>query len=137
MDAVLQSFVSGTPVLLLHFAVTLVILIIGVSVYTWITPYKELQLIRDGNQAAAISLSGAILGIGLPLAFCMAASVSVPDIVIWGTLTVVIQLVAFKTTDLILRDLPKRIVAGQTGPAWVLVAVKLSVAAINAAAVSG
>jgi putative membrane protein len=137
MDGILHSFLSGTPVLLLHFTVTVLILIVGVSAYAWITPYRELQLIRDGNQAAAISLSGAILGIGLPLAFCMAASVSVPDILIWGTLTVVIQLVAYKVTDIILRDLPKRIVAGEMGPAGVLVAVKLSVAAINAAAVSG
>ena len=137
MDAVIQSFTSGFPVLILHFAVTVAMLVAGVAVYVWITPLREFHLVRQGNLAAAISLSGAILGIGIPLAVSMAASVSVYDILVWGALTVAIQLAAFKIADLILRDLPARIEAGEIGPALVLVAVKLSVAAINGAAVSG
>lgn len=137
MDAVLQSFISGFPVFMLHSSVTLAILALGVTAYVWITPYREFALIRDGNLAAAISLSGATLGIGVPLAFAMAASVNVFDIVVWGGVTVLLQLLAFKITDLLLRDLPKRIEAGEIGPALVLVAIKLAVASVNAAAVSG
>ncbi len=137
MDAVLESFFTGFPTLISHFAITTAMLAVGVVAYVWITPHREFRLIREGNVAAAISLSGAILGIGFPLAVCMANSVSEWDILIWGALTLVIQLVAFKAADLILRDLPARIEAGEIGPALVLVAVKLAVAAINAAAVSG
>ncbi|MDP6707173.1 MAG: DUF350 domain-containing protein [Alphaproteobacteria bacterium] len=137
MEAVVQSFLSGSPVLLLHFAVTVAMLAVGMVVYAWMTPHDELRLIRDGNLAAAISLAGAILGIGLPLAFCMAASFSIWDILIWGTLTVVVQLVVFKVADLLLKDLPTRIEAGEVGPALVLAAIKLAVAGIYAAAVSG
>lgn len=137
MQPVLQSFIAGAPVLLLHFAVTLAMLALGVAVYVRITPHDEFALIRQGNLAAAVSLSGAIVGIGLPLAFCMAASFSVWDILIWGTLTVVLQLAAFKAADVLLRELPRRIEAGELGPALVLVAIKLGVAAVNAAAVSG
>jgi putative membrane protein len=137
MEAVLQSFLSGSPVLLLHFAVTVAMLAVGMAVYVWMTPHDELRLIRDGNLAAAISLAGAIVGIGLPLAFCMAASFSIWDILIWGTLTVVVQLVVFKVADLLLKDLPTRIEAGEVGPALVLAAIKLAVAGIYAAAVSG
>ena len=137
MEAVIESFISGLPVLILHFSVTVAMLLIGVVIYVWITPHHEFRLIREGNVAAAVSLSGAVLGIGIPLAFCMAASVSVYEILIWGSLAVVLQLVAYKVADLILRDLPARIDAGEIGPALTLVAVKLAVAAINAAAVSG
>lgn len=137
MDAVLQSFLMGFPVLLLHFSVTVAMLALGVVAYIWVTPHKEFALVRAGNTAAAVSLSAAVLGIGIPLAFCMAASVSVFDIVIWGALAVAIQLLAYKASDLVLKDLPKRIDAGEIGPALVLAAVKLAVAAINAAAVSG
>ncbi len=137
MDAVLQSFLAGFPVLVLHFSVTVAMLALGVLVYTWVTPHKEFQLVRAGNTAAAVSLSAAVLGIGVPLAFSMAASVSVFDIVIWGALVVAIQLLAYKASDLLLKDLPKRIEAGELGPALVLAAVKMAVAAINAAAVSG
>ena len=137
MDAVLQSFFAGFPTLISHFAITTAMLAVGVVIYVWITPHREFRLIREGNVAAAVSLSSAIMGIGLPLAVCMANSVRAEEILIWGALTLVIQLVAFKAADLILRDLPKRIEAGEIGPALVLVAVKLAVAAINAAAVSG
>ncbi len=137
MEAVFQSFLAGFPVLILHSAVTLAILAAGVVIYVWITPQAEFKLVRSGNVAAAVSLSGAIIGIGIPLAFCMAASFTIYDILIWGVVTVALQLIAYKVADLLLKDLSKRIEAGEIGPALVLVAIKLAVAAINAAAVSG
>ena len=137
MEAVLQSLMSGFPILILHLAATTAIAIVGVAIYVAITPYHEFKLIREGNTAAAVSLSGAIVGIAVPLAFCMAASVSVIDILVWGTVTLALQLIAYKATDLLLRGLPERIEKDEIGPAMVLVSIKLAVAAVNAAAVSG
>ena len=137
MNPVIDSFLAGFPVLLAHLAVTLAVLIAGITVYVWITPHREFKLVRDGNIAAAVSLSGAILGIGIPLAFSMSVSVNVLDILIWGTVTVVIQVAAYFATDLVMRDLPRRIDAGELGPALVLAAIKLAVAAVVSAAVSG
>ncbi|MCP5373810.1 MAG: DUF350 domain-containing protein [Hyphomicrobiales bacterium] len=128
---------SGLPILLLHAAVTLAMLAAAVTLYVRITPYDEIALIRGGNLAAAVSLSGAIVGLGLPLAFTLAGSVNVWDIVVWGLVVLAMQLLAYKATDLVLRDLPRRIVDGEVGPALVLAAVKLAVAAVNAAAVAG
>ena len=137
MDAVLQSFLAGSPVLLLHFFVTVAMLAAGVAVYILITPHKDLALVKEGNVAAAISLSGAVLGLAIPLAMSMSVSVNVADIAIWGLLTLVMQLVAFRLTDLILKDLPARIESGEVAAALVLSAIKLAVAVITAAAVSG
>ena len=137
MDAAIQSFFAGIPFLLSHFGVTVLMLVIGVFIYMWITSHDERKLIRDGNTAAAVSLAGAILGLAIPLAFCMASSVNVYDIVIWGIVTLVIQLATFWIIDIWLRDLSKRIEEGQVGTAILLVSVKLAVASINAAAVSG
>ncbi len=137
MEPVLQSFLTGFPVLLLHFSVTLAMLGIGVWIYQLITPYHELDLIRAGNEAAAISLSGAIVGLALPLAVCMARSVNVWDIVVWGVVTLVIQLLAYRLGDAIVKGLPARIEAGEIGAAILVVAIKLAVAMINAAAVAG
>ena len=67
----------------------------------------------------------------------MANSVNVYDIVIWGLVTLVIQLVTFWIIDLWLRDLSRKIEDGQVGTAILLVSVKLAVASINAAAISG
>lgn len=137
MDPVFQSFLSGVPVLLLHFGVTVLLLGGGVALYLVVTPYHEVRLIRNGNTAAAVSLSGAVLGLGLPLAFCMARSVNVLDIVIWGAITLLLQLVAYRVADLVLRDLPGRIEKDEIGPAILLVAIKLAISFINAAAVAG
>lgn len=137
MDVVLQSFLAGFPVLLMHFLVTIVMLLVGVTIYVWITPHKDVALVREGNVAAAISLSGAILGLAIPLAMSMSVSVNVADIVIWGLLTLVIQLIVFRLADLLLRDLSARIEAGEVAAALLLSAIKLAVAAITAAAVSG
>ena len=137
MDAAIQSFLAGIPFLLSHFGVTVLMLVIGVFIYMWITSHDERKLIREGNTAAAVSLAGAIVGLAIPLAFCMASSVNVYDIVIWGIVTLVIQLATFWIIDIWLRDLSKRIEEGQVGTAILLVSVKLAVASINAAAVSG
>ena len=137
MDGAIQSFLSGIPFLLTHFGVTIVMLVFGAFIYIKITSHDEMALIRDGNNAAAVSLSGAILGLAIPLAFCMANSVNVYDIVIWGLVTLVIQLVTFWIIDLWLRDLSRKIEDGQVGTAILLASVKLAVASINAAAISG
>jgi putative membrane protein len=53
-------------------------------VYTRITPHKEFELIRSGNIAAAIALSGAIIGFAIPASNVIAFSVNVLDFVLWA-----------------------------------------------------
>ena len=71
----IQAFASGFPVTLLHAGCTLLMLFIGAFVYSILTPYKEIQQIREGNSAAAVAYGGVIIGLALPLAASMAASV--------------------------------------------------------------
>jgi putative membrane protein len=137
MNAVVESFFAGFPVLIGHFALTIGILGLGVTIYVWLTPYHEFKLIKAGNKAAALALSGAIVGLALPLAVAMAGSVNAFDILIWGTLTLVIQLGAYRVADVMLRGLPERIENDEIGAAIVVVGIKLAVAMINAAAVAG
>ena len=137
MEAMMASLGSGFPVLILHFGATLSILISGVVIYEWITPYPELKLVREGNNAAAIALSGAILSLAIPLAFSMAVSVSVLDILVWGGVTIFILLIVYRFIDFLLKDLPVRIENGEIGAAILLSGVKLAVAGITAAGVSG
>ena len=129
MEAVLESLTTGLPILILHFLVTVTMLAIGVTVYMWITPFRELQLIRDGNVAAAVSLGAAIMSLAVPLAFCMSVSVGVADIIVWGLVTLAILLIVYRIIDFLLKDLPTRIEAGEVGPAILLASVKIGVAA--------
>ncbi|MAI12045.1 MAG: hypothetical protein CBD27_09890 [Rhodospirillaceae bacterium TMED167] len=137
MDAVIQSFLSGLPILLLHFTLTLLMLALGAVIYVMITPYHEIDLIKQGNVAAAISFGGVLVGLALPLAMNMAGSVNAFDILVFGAVAIILQLLAYRLTDIVLKDLPKRIKSGEISAAITLVALKLSISVINAAAVSG
>ena len=137
MDPVLSSLFAGFPILLAHFAITVAMLALGVAIYHFITPYHELRLIRAGNVAAATSSGGAIVGLALPLAVCMATSVSFWDIIVWGVIALLIQLLAYRVGDLLVKDLSKRIENGEMGAAILIVSIKLAIALINAAAIAG
>jgi len=137
MDEAILALWAGLPVFLVHSAISLAILVIGVSIYMWTTKHDEVALIRGGNTAAALSLGGAIVGLSLPLAFSLAASVSLWDLVFWGFVALLLQLIAFRMADLFLKDMSARIEADEMGAATVLVSIKLATAFINAAAISG
>jgi putative membrane protein len=136
MEPALNSLLAGFPIFIAHFALTVLLLFVGVVIYHWITPHHEMKLIRDGNTAAAVSLGGVIVGLGLPLAVSLANSITLIDILIWGIVALVIQLATYFAIDILLRGLSKRIEEGQMSSAVLLAATKLSVAAINAAALS-
>jgi putative membrane protein len=133
----IQAFATGFPVTLLHAAVTLVMLALGATLYALLTPHKEVQLIREGNSAAALSLGGVLVGLAIPLAVSLNTSTSVIEIVIWGTATVFVQLLVFRIMDMLLKGLPQRIQEGEVSAAALLVGAKLATALIIAAAVAG
>ena len=135
--AAVQAFANGFPVFALHVGMTLLILVLATMIYGHVTPHRELKLIRAGNTAAAISFGGAIIGLSIPLAVSMSFSLNWADLVLWGVVTVLVQLLVFRVVQLFLNRLPKRIADGDTAAATMLVAVKLGVSVILAAGVAG
>ena len=134
METAIQSFVKGFPEFMLHGGVTLALLITGCIVHVLLTPMKEIKLIREGNTSAAISLCAVIVGLSVPMAACLVTALSVWDILIWGVVAILLQLLAFRVADLVLRDLPRRIERNEIGAALVLAAVKIAAAMVMAAA---
>jgi putative membrane protein len=132
-----NSVLTGLPVLILQLAVTTGVFLVGLIVYFSLTPYRELQLLRDGNVAAAVVLAGEMLALVVPLAAMLAHSVNVPDIVLWGIVAIILQLIAAAAVAVVLRRLPAAIERGEIGPALVLAAAQLSAGILNAAAMSG
>ena len=133
----IQAFASGLPLTLMHAAVTLVMLVLGTALYVLLTPHKEIKLIREGNAAAALSLSGVMVGLAIPLATSLSASVSLLEITLWGVTTIFIQLLVFRVTDMLLKGLPERISDGEVAAAALLVGAKIATALILAAGVAG
>ena len=133
----IQAFSTGFVTTLGHAGLTLLILLLGTALYAMLTPHREIALIRDGNNAAALSLGGVLVGLALPLASSLSASVSPLEIALWGAATVAVQLLVFRGIDLILHGLPQRIQDGEISAAILLVGAKLASALILAAALAG
>ncbi|UYN97704.1 MAG: DUF350 domain-containing protein [Enhydrobacter sp.] len=136
-DAIFTSALRALPVFTSQLAVTLLILVGGVLIYQAFTPHSEARLIRQNNSAAALAFGAAIVSIALPLGMCLARSVSIPDIIIWGVIALVVQLGTFFVASLVFRDLVQRIENGEMASAIALGATHLSVAVINSAAIAG
>src|SRR5687767_9050421 len=106
---ILQHSIGGLPSFLLYFVTSLALLALFLCIYIWITPYRELTLIREGNVAAAASLSGTIIGFAIPLAHAVALSVNLADMALWGLIALVVQLLVFFIVTRIIPDVGRDI----------------------------
>jgi putative membrane protein len=125
----LPAFVAYLAVGILYFVAFLV-------TYIWITPQREMALIRDGNLAAAISLGGAAIGFVQPLASAIAHSVNLLDLALWGLVAWAVQLLTHFVLRLVVRDLRGKIEGDVRSVAVFVAVVAACVGAINAAAMS-
>ncbi|MEC7290808.1 MAG: DUF350 domain-containing protein, partial [Pseudomonadota bacterium] len=64
---------------------------------------------------------------------CLASSLTLVDLLLWGTVALLLQLLTYRIIDMILRDIPTRIQNDEAGAAIVLIAAKLSAAMLLAA----
>jgi len=133
MNATLESFRQGFPDFLLMTGTAGILLLVASTIYILLTPWKELALVRGGNGAAGLALAGAITGLAVPIASCLASSLTIVDLVLWGSVALLLQLLTYRIIDMILRDIPTRIQNDEAGAAIVLIAAKLSVAMLLAA----
>lgn len=127
---------AGLPAFLLYFSLAMALLALFIAVYVAVTPYKELTLIREGNAAAAISLGGAVVGFVLPLARAVTQSVSALDLVVWGLVALVVQVVVFFVVGKLLPRFVEAIKEGRIAAAILLAALAIGVGLLNAAAMT-
>lgn len=132
MYRVLDSF-SGFDDFLVYLGVSLALLAMFVALYVRVTPHRELTLIREGNLAAAFSLSGALLGFIVPLASAIQYSVGIVDMAIWGLIALVVQVAAFIVVKLLIPTLTEDIAAGKAAQGFFLGSLSLGVGLLNAA----
>ena len=137
MTPVVQSLLQGVPVLLLHLAVSVFVLVAALTIYLAISPHRQIALVRAGNTAAAVVLGGTAVSLAIPLAFCLAGAVNAWDILLWGLVTLTVQVITAVLVDLlILPNLPRRIASGDMAAASLVTGLKLAMAALLAASVA-
>lgn len=133
MSQTLAPSLALLPNFLAYFALAIGLGLVFLVVYVWVTPHRELALIRANKPAAAISFGGAFLGFVIPLASAIAHSVSLIDCAVWGLIALAIQLLTFFAARLLLPDLPERIANDERAAAILIAALSIGVGVLNAA----
>lgn len=130
----MTNYLATLPGFLTWFPIGAVLLVAFAALYLRVTPWPELRLIRAGNAAAAASFAGALLGYALVLASVLAHAISRGDLLVWGVIGLLVQVLAFYVARLLLgRDLTRRIEEGQVASGVTLGAVSLAAGILNAA----
>jgi putative membrane protein len=132
--AILDALGSGLPMLLLQFLLVLALLVAGIFIYMAVTPFRERELLRNGNPAAATVLGGALVALAIPLAALLATTGALLDILVWGVVSVLLQLLTVTIVSHLFRGMRTMIEEGQVAAAILLVAAQLSIGLLNAAA---
>src|ERR1700722_5705738 len=125
---------TGLPILLLQFVICIALLVVGVAIYTKVTPFHERELLREGNVAAATGLRGAVIALAIPLAALLATTRTVLDIVVWGIVAILLQLVTVVIACHLMRGMRLTIEGGSVAAALPITAAQLAIALLNAAA---
>lgn len=126
-------FLATLPNFLAYFASAVALLVVFVAIYLRVTPYDEIRLVRANNAAAAVSLSGAVLGFAMPIANVIAHSDTLLDLAFWGVVAGLVQLAAWLVARVALPTLKEDISANRIAPAIVVAALSMTIGLINAA----
>lgn len=127
---------SGVVKFLAYFISALVLTATFLAVYMRITPYKEFDLIDNGNTAAACSLSGTLLGFIIPLASAIIHSVNFFDMLLWGAVALGVQILVYLLMKQLFKRLPSAIEEGIVSKGLFLGALSLAAGILNAACMS-
>jgi putative membrane protein len=130
---IVNALGTGLPHLLMLFAAAVALLAAGVAIYMAATPFRERQLIEEGNTAAGVVFSGAILAMAIPIAATLATSALLLDVIVWGSVAVVLQLIVVVGVSLVFHRLRAMIQHGNIAAALALAGTQLAVAMLNAA----
>lgn len=124
---------KGLPLFLAYLALGLGLLIVYCLIYLWITPQDELRLIRGGNTAAVLSLGGAVLGFIVPLSMVIAHQAKLGNVILWGVVALIVQVLAFFVARALMPGLPKSIEDGKISVGAFAGLVSLAIGILNAA----
>jgi putative membrane protein len=132
METVVLSF-EGLPLFLAYLGTAVVLTLVYIVIYMWVTPHAEIALIRENNVAAAIAFAGSLVGFCLPLANTIAGSVSLVDCAIWGLIALVVQILIYYAARLPMPKISERIENGEIASGVWLGSASLAGGLLNAA----
>ncbi|MEM8513931.1 putative membrane protein [Massilia sp. MP_M2] len=104
-------------------------------IYSVTTPYNEFREVQDGNVAAAVAFSGAILGFIFPLMAAIFYTHSLVEMAKWATITGVVQMILLQVLHK-LNGCGNCIRQRKVAPAILLASLSIAVGMLNAISIS-
>ena len=123
-------------IFLLYFGTSVLLLVAFLAAYTLVTRIPEWELIRSGNTAVALALSGAMIGFALPLASAIIHSQAITDAIITAAIALVVQLLCFAAMRLLRRDASAALAQGDMAEGVFLAATSIVLGMLSAASLS-
>ena len=136
MDEQFGDFLTNLSEFLLFFVVAAVLTVVFVLVYTRITRHNEIALIKEGSTSAALAFSGSLIGFALPLASTMIGSFTVLELVLWGLVALVVQILVYFLTRLPMPRISARIESDEVAAGIWLGACSIVAGILNAASMT-
>jgi putative membrane protein len=121
---------------LLHLFTAVALVLAFFVVYTRVTPYDEVLLVRQGNAAAALSLGGSLLGFSATIASSLVHTMDYYQFAGWAFGARVVQLLGYVIATRLLRMAKDQIEANNCAFGGLLGAISLSIGIINAGCIS-
>ncbi|PPR24387.1 MAG: hypothetical protein CFH40_00874 [Alphaproteobacteria bacterium MarineAlpha10_Bin3] len=136
MDEQFGDFLTNLSEFLLFFVVAAVLTVVFVLVYTRITRHNEIALIKEGSTSAALAFSGSLIGFALPLASTMIGSFTVLELVLWGLVALVVQILVYFLIRLPMPRISARIESDEVAAGIWLGACSIVAGILNAASMT-
>lgn len=121
---------------LLHLFTAAAMVLAFFVIYTRVTPFDEVALIRQGNKAAAFSLGGALVGFSATLASSLLHTTDYYQFAGWAVGAMLVQLLVYGVATSLLHMSKDQIEADNQAFGGLLGAISLSIGLINAGCIS-
>ena len=136
MSELLDNFGKSLSEFLIFFVVAAVLTILFVLIYTRTTRHNEIDLIKSDSIAASVAFSGSLIGFGLPLASTIINSVTVVEMVLWGIIALIVQVLTYLLIRLPMPRISERIEANEVAAGIWLGSCSLVAGILNAASMT-
>ncbi len=136
MSELFGGFLASLSEFLIFFVAAALLTIVFVVIYTRVTRHDELALIKKNVTAAGIAFAGSLIGFALPLASTMINSVTVVEMVLWGVVALIVQVLVYFLIRLPMPRISERIEADEVAAGIWLGACSMVAGILNAASMT-
>ncbi len=130
------DFLASLSEFFIFFGVAVALTLLFVVIYSRVTKHDELALIKKNSTAATVAFSGSLIGFALPLASTMINSVTVVELLLWGVVALIVQVLVYLLIRLPMPRISERIEADEVAAGIWLGTCSVVAGILNAASMT-